>query len=101
MKQGKDSKSDVNRVLRGGSWNNNGQNCRSAIRNRNQADNRNRLIGFRLSLAQHRIGITVKDQRLILFCSFGINKKQGRPYVSSVYESVWDDRLQGALCSSH
>lgn len=30
-----------------------------------------------------------------------LNKKQGRPYVSSVYESVWDDRLQGAPCSSH
>jgi len=55
----------------------------------------------RFCLAQHRIGITVKDQRFILFCSFGINKKQGRPYVSSVYESMWDDRLQGAPCSSH
>ena len=63
--------------------------------------NRNQNIGFRLSLAQHRIGITVKDQRLILFYTFGISKKQGRPYVSNVYESVWDDRLQGAPCSSH
>lgn len=55
----------------------------------------------RLPLAQHRIGITVKDQRLILFCSIRASKKKGRAYVSSVYESVWDDRLQGALCSSH
>ncbi|MCP4264742.1 MAG: SUMF1/EgtB/PvdO family nonheme iron enzyme [Candidatus Brocadiaceae bacterium] len=37
-----------NRVLRGGSWNNNGQNCRSANRNSNSPDNRNNNIGFRL-----------------------------------------------------
>jgi len=36
------------RVLRGGSWNNNGQNCRSANRNNNSPDNRNNNIGFRL-----------------------------------------------------
>ena len=68
MSKGKRSIRDVKRVLRGGSWNNNGRNCRSAIRNHNDADNRNNNIGFRLSLAQHRIGITVKDQRLIPFC---------------------------------
>ncbi|KAA0230092.1 hypothetical protein EDS67_08620 [candidate division KSB1 bacterium] len=37
-----------NRVLRGGSWNNNAQNCRSANRNWNSPDNRNNNIGFRL-----------------------------------------------------
>lgn len=37
-----------NRVLRGGSWNNNAQNCRSANRNNNNPDNRNNNIGFRL-----------------------------------------------------
>ena len=98
MELGKHSKRDVKRVLRGGSWNNNGRNCRSAIRNRNDADNRNRNIGFRLSLAQHCIGITVKDQRLIPFCPFGANKKQGRPHVSSENERVWDDRLQVSPC---
>ena len=41
-----------NRVLRGGSWNNNGRNTRSANRNRNEPTNRNNTIGFRLSLAQ-------------------------------------------------
>ena len=29
------------RVLRGGSWNNNGSSCRSAYRNHNEPDNRN------------------------------------------------------------
>jgi retron-type reverse transcriptase len=36
------------RVVRGGSWNNNPQNLRSAIRNRNTTDNRNNNLGFRV-----------------------------------------------------
>ena len=36
------------RVNRGGSWNNNARNCRSANRNRNNPDNRNNNNGFRL-----------------------------------------------------
>ncbi|MEA1969485.1 MAG: SUMF1/EgtB/PvdO family nonheme iron enzyme [Thermodesulfobacteriota bacterium] len=40
--------SGSNRVKRGGSWNNNAQNCRSANRNNNSPDNRNNNIGFRL-----------------------------------------------------
>lgn len=39
------------RVVRGGSWNNNGRNCRSSNRNNNTPDNRNNNNGFRL--AQH------------------------------------------------
>ncbi|MFM9939438.1 MAG: SUMF1/EgtB/PvdO family nonheme iron enzyme [Hyphomicrobiaceae bacterium] len=35
--------------MRGGSWNNNPQNLRSANRNNNQPDNRNNNIGFRLA----------------------------------------------------
>ncbi|MBL7792874.1 MAG: SUMF1/EgtB/PvdO family nonheme iron enzyme [Saprospiraceae bacterium] len=38
----------TNRVVRGGSWNNNPENCRVANRNRNNPDNRNNNIGFRL-----------------------------------------------------
>ena len=37
------------RVLRGGSWNNNAGNVRSACRNRNEPDNRNDNIGFRFA----------------------------------------------------
>ena len=33
---------------RGGSWNNNAHNCRTANRNNNTPDNRNNNIGFRL-----------------------------------------------------
>lgn len=41
-----------NRVLRGGSWNNNAKNCRSANRNNNSSDNRNNNNGFRV-VAEH------------------------------------------------
>ena len=39
------------RVNRGGSWNNNAENCRSANRNRNTPDNRNNNLGFRVVLS--------------------------------------------------
>ncbi|NJP09346.1 MAG: SUMF1/EgtB/PvdO family nonheme iron enzyme [Leptolyngbyaceae cyanobacterium RU_5_1] len=35
-------------MLRGGSWYNNPENCRSANRNRNTPHNRNNNIGFRV-----------------------------------------------------
>ncbi|RDH87900.1 MAG: hypothetical protein DIZ78_05015 [endosymbiont of Escarpia spicata] len=41
-----------NRVLRGGSWINNGRNLRSAYRNINDPGNRNHNIGFRLARAR-------------------------------------------------
>ncbi len=41
-----------NRVLRGGSWINNGRNCRSAYRNMNDPGNRNDNAGLRLVRAQ-------------------------------------------------
>jgi hypothetical protein len=37
------------RVVRGGSWNNNPENLRSANRNRNTTDNRNNNLGFRVA----------------------------------------------------
>ena len=39
----------VNRVIRGGSWNNSAENCRSAYRNRNEPENRDNNLGFRLA----------------------------------------------------
>ncbi|MBF0311736.1 MAG: SUMF1/EgtB/PvdO family nonheme iron enzyme, partial [Magnetococcales bacterium] len=42
-----------NRVNRGGSWNNNPANVRSANRNNNSPDNRNNNLGFRLSSTNH------------------------------------------------
>ncbi len=53
MKQlGQASSTGSNRVNRGGSWNNNARNCRSANRNNNTPDNRNNNLGFRLASTQ-------------------------------------------------
>jgi len=41
-------------VIRGGSWNNDAHNCRSANRNNNTPDNRNNNIGFRLASSRQR-----------------------------------------------
>lgn len=43
----------TNRVNRGGSWNNNADNCRAANRNNNTPDNRNNNLGFRLLSTRH------------------------------------------------
>ena len=51
-----------NRVIRGGSWNNNAQNCRSANRNNNDPDNRNNNLGYRV-LKLNNNGLD--DQRVI------------------------------------
>jgi hypothetical protein len=45
----KDPKAPCRRVVRGGAWNNNPRNLRSACRNRNTTDNRNNNQGFRLA----------------------------------------------------
>lgn len=39
------------RVVRGGSWNNNRNNARCAYRNRNEPDNFNNNLGFRVALS--------------------------------------------------
>ena len=44
---------NVIRVLRGGAFNNNDRNMRCAIRNRNNPNNRNNNIGFRVVVASH------------------------------------------------
>jgi hypothetical protein len=46
----------VARVVRGGSWNNESANARSAARNNNNPDNRNNNLGFRVLCSFH-IGI--------------------------------------------
>ncbi len=44
---GRGPSSGSNRVKRGGSWNNNANNCRVANRNNNTPDNSNNNLGFR------------------------------------------------------
>jgi hypothetical protein len=47
----------VARVVRGGAWNNNAINARSAARNDNDPDNRNDNIGFRVLCSSHIGGV--------------------------------------------
>ena len=49
MKKGLHASGGSNRVNRGGSWNNDPDNCRVANRNNDNPDNRNDNIGFRLA----------------------------------------------------
>ena len=56
------------RVLRGGSWINNGRNARSAYRNHNEPGNRNHNNGFRLALARRGGGCRPMDQTPIPSC---------------------------------
>ena len=81
INRGDRSKRDPARVVRGGSWNNNGRNVRSANRNRNTPDNRNNNLGFRLALAQQAM-IGLNDPIVIPSCN-NAGKQQDRRYVSN------------------
>ncbi len=75
-----------NRVLRGGSWINNGRNLRSANRNANEPDNRNDNIGFRLAGASLAGGSI--NQQCYLFrldLSYSVGQIQGLRRVSRLY----------------
>ena len=50
------------RVYRGGSWNNNPRNLRSANRNRNAPGNADNNLGFRLALPAHRENVISLDE---------------------------------------
>ena len=69
----------ANRVLRGGSWNNNGRNARFANRNRNAPDNLNQNIGFRLALAHARVD-ALFDPIIILSAGFWLGGKKLKPF---------------------
>ena len=69
-------------MLRGGSWNNDGQNLRSANRNWNDPGNRNNNIGFRLARAQEG-WMTLFDQTAIRSLGSASGQKPSGPrYVS-------------------
>jgi len=66
-------------VLRGGSWINNAQNCRSAQRNHNDPGKRNDNIGFRLARALRvkARGEPQEAQRQVRTCG-GATRRRGQ-----------------------
>ncbi|MDX2248816.1 MAG: hypothetical protein SF052_18660 [Bacteroidia bacterium] len=64
---------------RGGSWNNNPQNCRVANRNNNSPENRDNNLGFRLAFAppaQWKAGWLLLNRKQS--CSFGTKMRLRR-----------------------
>jgi len=70
------------RVLRGGSWNNNPNNCRSAYRNNNTPDNRNNNIGFRIVLPLHFQPLKSGTRNCVIHGSHGRGLKVLAPNLS-------------------
>ena len=57
-----DRKGAANRVVRGGSWNDNARNVRAAYRNHNDPTDRNDNIGFRCARTHERVGGSAPEQ---------------------------------------
>ena len=66
MIPGDGSLANSNRVIRGGSYENDAGNLRSANRNNNSPDNRNDNIGFRLAKVAHRPPAAVTRQGTVV-----------------------------------
>ncbi len=62
MFTGVDREGAANRVIRGGSWNDNARNVRAAYRNSNDPTNRNDNVGFRCARAHERVGVSAPEQ---------------------------------------
>ena len=57
------------RLKRGGSWNNNATNCRTANRNNNNPNNRNNNLGFRLVRSAQHIQIFYAWMGILYGCT--------------------------------
>ncbi|MFC1736715.1 SUMF1/EgtB/PvdO family nonheme iron enzyme [Candidatus Hydrogenedentota bacterium] len=67
------------RVLRGGSWNNNHNNLRSANRNRNNPTNTNNNNGFRVSNDSHKGPLNYPDQARKYRSDASVLRASGNP----------------------
>ena len=65
------------RVLRGGSWNNNRNNACCAYRNRNEPDNWNNNIGFRVVAAHGLLSPAGNAARQTTLGGRGVEERRG------------------------
>src|SRR5437016_5069235 len=68
-----------NRVIRGGIWNNHGQNCRAANRNRNTPTNRNNNLGFRVARAPRVECLLCRTEPTALQFRFSFGRRTNVP----------------------
>ncbi len=75
--------------LRGGSWNNNANNTRSANRNNNRPENRNNNNGFRVAKTENAgvFGRNVKERAPFVHCLLPV-KAQSKHYFAIFGSSV-------------
>ena len=97
-----------NRVLRGGSFNNNASNVRSANRNNNQPDNRNNNNGFRVGstlpcrnslvvlFRQFTSGACQGAKSIAVPCRAAVRLTDGRPFGQMQNRSGGSGRPQGS-----
>ncbi|MBF0631361.1 MAG: SUMF1/EgtB/PvdO family nonheme iron enzyme [Magnetococcales bacterium] len=74
IKKGDGRKAGGNRVIRGGSWNDNARNVRAAYRNRHPSDNRNDDLGFRCARAHGRMDVPGMNRHIVHGVPYGSPK---------------------------
>ena len=85
---------------RGGSWNNNPENCRSTNRNNNTPTNRNNNLGFRLAISSLQLtgkSETSTEQMFVLSLMLKIEAKM--PFLETVGTVVLVANVDGFRCS--
>jgi hypothetical protein len=80
------------RVLRGGSWNNNARNTRSAYRNNNEPGNRNNNIGFRLVRVRERTGWSLSTRPLSCLQMMNLQRKEKEPGCAGSWAKLQRER---------
>ncbi|MCA0235763.1 MAG: hypothetical protein LCH81_05225 [Bacteroidetes bacterium] len=88
--------------MRGGSWNNNPENCRASNRNNNRPNNRNNNIGFRVARDLHFCFQKGQSRCRFVWAAASVPmqvrglSRSGRPH--KVLPGKYVDRTAGLVC---